>query len=124
MAWFIVLRGFKDLEVDALVVVSDTMLSNPAHKIPDLVARAKIPTIYQAPEVVRAGGLIAYSWDILGVTRRHAQYVDRILPGANPADTPVEQPTRYNLLLNLRTAKALGLTVPASLLARADELIE
>ncbi|MEJ1157342.1 ABC transporter substrate-binding protein [Prosthecomicrobium sp. N25] len=114
----------RELKVDALVVVSETILSTPADRLPDLIAQAGIPAIYQSPEAVRAGGLIAYSWDTLGVSRRHAQYVDKILRGANPAETPVEQPTRYNLLINMKTAKTLGLVVPNSLLVAADELIE
>ena len=114
----------KQLGADGLVVVSEAMLSTPPNRIPDLVANAKLPTIYQAPEMVQAGGLIAYSWDTAGVVRRHAQLVDRVLRGANPAETPVEQPTKYNLVINLKTATALGLVVPAMLLARADEVIE
>jgi putative ABC transport system substrate-binding protein len=114
----------KQLGADGLVVVSEAMLSTPANRVPDLVAQAGLPTIYQAPEAVRAGGLIAYSWDTLGVARRHAQLVDQILRGANAAETPVEQPTKYDLIINLKAAKALGLTVPPALLARADEVIE
>jgi putative ABC transport system substrate-binding protein len=73
---------------------------------------------------VQAGGLISYSPDFLAVVSRHAHLVDRILRGASPADVPVEQPTKYDLIINLKTAKALGLSVPPSLLARADEVIE
>jgi putative ABC transport system substrate-binding protein len=74
--------------------------------------------------VVQAGGLISYSPDFLGVARCHAHYVNRILRGASPSDLPVEQPTRSELIINLKTAKALGLTVPPSLLSQADEVIE
>jgi putative ABC transport system substrate-binding protein len=80
--------------------------------------------MYSNRDAVLAGGLMAYIPDMLAISRRHAQYVDRILRGASPAEIPVEQPTEYDLILNLRTAKALGLTVPPSLLARADEVIE
>jgi putative ABC transport system substrate-binding protein len=73
---------------------------------------------------VLAGGLISYTPDMIAIARRHAQYADRILRGASPADMPVEQPTNYELVINLKTAKALGLTVAPSLLARADEVIE
>ncbi len=114
----------KQLGAEGLVVASETMLSTPANRIPDLVAAAGLPAIYQAPDAVLAGGLIAYSWDLLAVSRRHAQYVDRVLRGASPADLPVELPTKYDLRINLKTAHALGLTIPPSLLARADEVIE
>jgi putative ABC transport system substrate-binding protein len=89
-----------------------------------LAARHKLPAVYFARFVVAAGGLIAYGPDFLDVHRRPAAYVDRILKGEKPADLPVQAPTKYELVINLKTAKALGLTVPDSLLARADEVIE
>jgi putative ABC transport system substrate-binding protein len=109
---------------EGLVVASESMLSTPANRVPDLVAKAGLPAIYQAPEAVPAGGLIALSWDLLAVARRHAQYVDRVLRGASPADLPIELPTKYDLRINLKTASPLGLTIPPTLLARADEVIE
>jgi putative ABC transport system substrate-binding protein len=114
----------KALGSDALVVIGDSMLNNPPNRIPDLAAKAALPAIYQPRDVVQAGGLISYSPDFLAVVSRHAHLVDRILRGASPADVPVEQPTKYDLIINLKTAKALGLSVPPSLLARADEVIE
>jgi putative ABC transport system substrate-binding protein len=115
----------KRLGADALLVLGDSMLTTPANRIPDLATQAAIPAIYQTREPVLAGGLIAYSPDFLGIARRHAHYVDRILRGAaSPADLPIEQPTKYDLVINLKTAETLGLTVPPSLLSRADEVIE
>jgi putative ABC transport system substrate-binding protein len=114
----------KALGADALLSVGDPVLSTPANSIPDLANQAMLPAIYQTREIVQAGGLISYSPDFLGVARRHAHYVDRILRGASPSGLPVEQPTKYDIIINLKTAETLGLTVPASLLSRVDEMIE
>jgi putative tryptophan/tyrosine transport system substrate-binding protein len=83
-----------------------------------------VPAVYQFAEAARAGGLIAYGPDQIEVIRRSASYIDRILRGENPAELPVQAPTKYDLVINLKAAKALSLTVPPTLLARADEVIE
>ena len=114
----------KMLGVEALAVVADPVVNSPWNRVPDLVAEAGIPAVYDQRATVLAGGLIAYGIDIAENSRTQARLVDRVLRGASPAEMPVEQPTRYILIANLKTAKALGLTVPPSLLSQADEVIE
>lgn len=105
-------------------MVADPTIVGHAAVISDLAGAARLPTIFQRRENVEAGGLLSYGANLPGQIRQTAVYVDRILKGERPADLPVEQPTRFELVVNLKTAKALGLRVPPSLLARADDVIE
>jgi putative tryptophan/tyrosine transport system substrate-binding protein len=109
---------------DAVYVVADPLTFANRARIHTLTMGARLPTIYNARDYVEAGGLMSYGSNVSDLFRRSADYVDKILRGAKPADLPVEQPTKFDLVINLTTAKALGLTVPDSLLARADEVIE
>ena len=104
--------------------MGDAIFALPVNRVPDLAAQAAIPTIYLTRTQVQAGGLISYGPDLPAVARRGAHYVDRILKGAKPADLPIEQPSKFLLSINLKTAKSLGLEISPSLLARADEVIE
>jgi len=108
----------------ALLVAVDVIFALHARRIADLAAKRHLPAMYGSSEHVEAGGLISYAPDIPDVFRRAATYVDKILKGAKPSDMPVEQPTKLLLVINLKTAKALGLTIPPSLLLRADQVIE
>jgi putative ABC transport system substrate-binding protein len=109
---------------DALWVVGDPIFHNPPQRVPDLAARANLPAMYLSREVVAAGGLMSYGPDLIELNRRGAVYVDKILKGAKPGDLAVEQPTKFQLVINLRTAKALGITIPPSVLLRADEVMQ
>jgi ABC-type uncharacterized transport system substrate-binding protein len=109
---------------EALLVFPSTMLFAQGTRIVALAAKHRLPSMYNAREFVDLGGLIAYGASLIDLNRRAATYVDKILKGAKPADLPVEQPTKFELVINLKTAKALGLTMPQSLLVRADELIQ
>jgi putative ABC transport system substrate-binding protein len=107
-----------------LLVTSTPQFFGERERLADLARTHRLPTVWGLREYVEAGGLISYGTKLTEVFRRAAVYVDRILKGAKPGDLPVEQPTRFELVINLRTAKALGLTIPPALLARADELIQ
>ena len=110
--------------VEALTVPPDTVFSNFRRRIAELAAATRMPAIYGFREHVEDGGLMSYGPDNRGNYRRAAAYVDKILKGAKPGDLPIEQPTKFELVINLKTAKALGLEIPPQLLARADEVIE
>jgi len=109
---------------DSLVVIADPLTLRHRQQVVDLAARERVPAVYEFAEFARAGGLVAYSASVPALFQRSAVYVDKILRGARPGDLPVEQPTQFELVINLKTARALGLTVPQSMLARADEVIE
>jgi ABC-type uncharacterized transport system substrate-binding protein len=109
---------------DALYVATDPLVFTNRVRINSLAQAARLPTIYGSREYVEAGGLMSYGPSYTELFRRAADYVDKILRGAKPSDIPVEQPTKFELVVNLKTAKALGLTIPPTLLSRADEAIE
>jgi putative ABC transport system substrate-binding protein len=109
---------------DALITVEDPLTFNYMKLIADFAAGQRLPTLHGFREDVAAGALMSYGANLADLFRRSAGYVDKILRGAKPADLPVQQPTKFELVINLRTAKVLGLTVPPTLLARADEVIE
>jgi putative ABC transport system substrate-binding protein len=117
------LESFKGL-ARAVYVVADALTNTNALRTNILAVGARLPTLYSGRQEIEAGGLIAYGADGVGQYRRAAEYVDKILRGAKPADLPVEQPTKFDLVINLTTARALGLTIPEAFLARADEVIE
>jgi putative ABC transport system substrate-binding protein len=108
----------------ALLVLSTPLFMGGAHRLAELALTHKLPTMFGPREHVEAGGLLSYSPDRADLYRRAAIYVDKILKGAKPADLPVQQATKFELVINLKTAKALGLTIPPSLLLRADHVIE
>ena len=109
---------------DAVLVLTTPLFVAGARPLAELALRHKLPSVFTPKENVEAGGLISYSPNRADYYRRGAIYVDKILKGANPADLPVQQPTRFQLVVNLKTAKALGLTIPESFLSRVDEVIE
>jgi len=108
----------------ALVVIGDPFMFTHRGQIVDLALRNRLAGIFEWKEYVDAGGLMSYGPDLLHMYRRVAMYVDRIANGAKPGELPVEQPTKFDLVINLKTAKALGLTIPPALLLRADRVIE
>jgi putative tryptophan/tyrosine transport system substrate-binding protein len=108
----------------ALLVLGDVMFSTHRNRLAHLAAKSRLPTMYPARESVEAGWLMSYGPNTPELFRRAATYVDKILRGAKPSDLPIEQPTKFELIINLKTAKALGLTIPQSLLQRADEVIQ
>jgi putative ABC transport system substrate-binding protein len=116
-------EALKD-RIDALYIVGDPLVTANRTRITTLALRWRLPTIYPNREIVEAGGLASYGPTFADLYRRAGDYVDMIFRGSKPADIPVEQPTKFDLIINLTTAKALGLTVPQTLLTAADEVIE
>jgi putative ABC transport system substrate-binding protein len=120
-------RAFSDMtsaRAGALTVLGSNMFFKERRRLVDLAAKNRLPAVYITREYVDAGGLMSYGADLADSFRRAATYVDKILKGAKPGDLPVEQPTKFELVINLKTAKSLGLTIPASVLGRADRVIE
>jgi len=109
---------------DAIVVFADPLTASHRQQIAEQALRLRLPMISELREFAQAGALISYGASLVDLFRRGAGYVDKILKGAKPADLPVEQPSKFELIINLKTAKALGLTIPPSVLARADEVIQ
>ena len=111
-------------QVDVVVVLYDAVFFQERRRIADLGAAARLPGLYGSRDHIVAGGLISYGISLRANARRLAVYLDKVMKGANPAELPLEFPTKLELVINLKTAKALGLTVPPTLLVRADEVIE
>jgi len=109
---------------DALMTTADPLIASYPKRIVEFAAKNRLPSMYPGREFVAAGGLMFYGGSIPEMYRRAAIYVDRILKGVKPSDLPVEQPTKFDMVINLTTAKVLGLTIPQSLLLRADEVIQ
>jgi putative ABC transport system substrate-binding protein len=120
-------RAFSDMtnaRAGALTVLSTPMFASERRRIVDLAAKNRLPTTFSFREYVDAGGLMSYGPNLADLSRRATTYVDKILKGAKPADLPVEQPTKFELVINLKAASALGITIPQSVLGRADEVIQ
>jgi putative ABC transport system substrate-binding protein len=120
-------RAFSEMtraRAGALTVLPSVTFSNERRRLVELAAKNRLPAVYREREYVDAGGLMAYGPNVADLLRRAATYVDKILKGAKPGDLPVEQPTKFELVINLKAANALGLTIPPSLLGRADEVIQ
>jgi putative ABC transport system substrate-binding protein len=128
------IRGPKDIETafraaskeraDAVLVLTNLVFNPYRTEIADLAVKNRLPAIYSTPEFVEDGGLMTYSVSLTDLYRRAATYVDKILKGAKPADLPVEQPKKFEFIINLKAAKQIGLTIPPNVLARADKVIK
>lgn len=117
-------RAMTQARADALLVVPDSVFNFHRARLADLSSRHRLPTMYSQDDYAKAGGLMAYGVNFTDQYRRAAYYVDRLLRGANPAELPVERPTKFKFVVNLKTAKAIGFTIPASVLAQADQVID
>ena len=117
-------RGLARHPPQALLVEPDPFVYSHRTQVVELVAELRVPTVYGAIDWVNVGGLMAYAANRAHLMQRATVYVDRIIKGAKPADLPVEQPTMFELVINMKTAKAVGLTIPQAVLARADRIIE
>ena len=118
-------RSMGDEHAQALIVLTDPVTSTFGGKlVADLAMKSRLPVMCELREFTESGGLISYGPSLLSMAQRAATFVDKILKGAKPGDLPVEQPTKFELVINLKTAKALGLTIPQLVLIRADEVIQ
>jgi putative tryptophan/tyrosine transport system substrate-binding protein len=117
-------RAARKGRADGLLVLSGNVLNSHRTQVLDLAVESRLPAIYNFPEFVEAGGLMTYGVNLTDLARRAATYVDKILKGAKPADLPVEQPKKFELIINLKTAKQIGLTIPPNVLARADKVFK
>ena len=114
----------KRERAQALITSTNPLINAHHARILEFVAKNRLPAIYPAPEVIEAGGLMSYSPDYSGMFRRAALFVHKILNGAKPGDLPIEQPNKFDLVINLKAAKQIGLTIPPNVLARADRVIK
>jgi putative ABC transport system substrate-binding protein len=117
-------RGASKGHADAVLVLTTPVLNSHRNQVVELAVKSRFPAIYPYLEYVEAGGLMAYGVNFAELSRRAATYVDKILKGAKPADLPVEQPIKFDFIVNLKAAKQIGLTIPPSVLARADRVIK
>jgi putative tryptophan/tyrosine transport system substrate-binding protein len=117
-------RAISKGRAEALIVLGGAVLGSERTRILEFAVKRRLPAIYTGPTISDAGGLMSYGVSVTDLTRRAAIYVDKILKGAKPADLPVEQPTKFELVINLKTAKQIGLTIPPNVLARADRVIK
>jgi putative ABC transport system substrate-binding protein len=131
---YLEVRGLKDIETafraaskeraEAVLVLGSSILLSQRRQVADLAVKGGLPTMYGRPEYVEDGGLVFYGASYTDLSHRAATYVDKILKGASPADLPVEQPTKFEFVINLKAAKQIGLTIPPNVLARADRVIK
>ena len=117
-------RTAKKGQADGLIVLTSPILSTQRTQLADLAVKSRLPAIYSDSRYVEVNGLMTYSVSFLDLDQRAATFVDKILKGARPADLPVEQPTKFELVINLKTAKQIALTIPPNVLARADKVIK
>jgi putative ABC transport system substrate-binding protein len=117
-------REANKRHANGVLVLQSPILNSHRKEATDLAIKSRLPAIYYAPEFLDVGGLMSYSASITDLYRRAATYVDKILKGAKPADLPIEQPTKFDLVINLKAAKQIGLTIPPNVLARADRVIK